>query len=265
MSYRTIIAISLLLLGLALIANPYYLWPHHGDEQYELRVGVTAGGTEENSVPIETLPSETATAVETAIEAYETDTAPPVYEGRDAIPTTGLKYDSGRPAVTVNDTDYVVLINKQDRSPPLLSESPFIRAAMGFAGSVAMTLGAVAAVTGSVRLTTRRAWIVVPVLGLVLGSTIAYDGGVDGVAITGTRASPVDVLVGTRLGTALGVLLWLLPAIGLVIGVAFRRRRWRDGSTAIGEPLCVLAFVVVTWLFTVPGILLGVLVADENR
>lgn len=136
---------------------------------------------------------------------------------------------------------------------------------MGFTASVALTLGAATAATGNVRLTIRRAWAIVPLLGVIVGATIVYDGGVDGVVLTGTRAVLVDVIVGERIRTALGAVLWLLPAIGLVIGVAFRRRRWRDGTRAIGEPLCVLAFVVVTWLFTVPGILLGILLAEEKQ
>lgn len=106
-----------------MIANPYYLWPHHGDETYELSAGLSIGGTDD-AVPIETLPSETATAVREAIGAYETDAEPPVYENRGEIPTDGLGYEWGRAVVTVNGTDYVVTISERDRSPPV---SPRVR------------------------------------------------------------------------------------------------------------------------------------------
>ncbi|WP_224214637.1 hypothetical protein [Natrinema longum] len=247
-----------------MIANPYYFWPHHGDEAYELEVGEPIGGADD-AVPIESLPSETARAIDEALEAYESDAEPPVYESRADVPTDGIPSESGRPAVRADGTDYVLMISEVDRSPPLLPESPLVRAVMGSVGAVAITLGAVTAVTGSSRLTTRRAWAIVTALGVVLGATIAYDGGVHGVAITGPGTGPLDAIVGTQGRTALGVLAWFLPAIGLVIGVAFRRRRWRDGSRHVGEPLCVLAFVVVTWLFTVPGILLGILIGEEAQ
>ncbi|WP_049915897.1 hypothetical protein [Natrialba taiwanensis] len=271
-------ATLLIVLGIGLLVNPFYLWPHHPDA-YELRAGeVDTVSEPTTAVPIESLPRETTVAVETAIETTEAaDDLPdgwfredqggghdwPRYESREAVPTTGL-FEHVSEVVMVDDTAYRLSVVAMDRSPPVLPER--FRVPVGFAGALALTLGAMMARHGTPQLTPRNAWAVVGVWTAVLFGTAAYDGSFSGVALTTVREIP---LVGTELpstvGAIIGTAIWILPAIGLVLGVCTRRERWRSGVAGVGELCSVLAFVTVTWPFTLSGAALGFLIGRDRE
>lgn len=260
---RTVVTACVVVLGIGLLMNPYYLWPHHGVDAYELGVGQPLSETD-SPTPIEDLPPETAAAVDEAVEAYEGDGERPMFEGQDAVPTDGLSWDDGRPTVAVDGTTYVVIVDGVDRSPPLLPAHPFVRVSMGFAGATALGLAAVAAVAGTARLTTRRAWTLVLTWGLVLCATILYDGGVEGIGLGDSGASmPFEPILGPSVVAAVGVFVLLLPAVGVVYGTALCERGWRDPQ---GRPRpAIVAAGLVGWPFMLPGMLLGIALADPER
>ncbi|ELZ00657.1 hypothetical protein [Natrialba asiatica] len=271
-------AVLLIVLGIGLLVNPFYLWPHHPDA-YELRAGEVDIVSEPTTVvPIDSLPTETAVAVKGAIETADAaDDLPdgwyhedqggghdwPRYGSRESVPTDGL-FEHTAEVVTADDTTYTLSIVKMDRSPPLLPES--YRVPVGFAGALALTLGAMMVRHGTPQLTPRNAWAVVGVWTAVLFGTAAYDGSFSGVALTTVREIP---LVGTELpstaGAITGTAVWILPAIGLVLGVCTRRERWRSGVGGVGELCSVLAFATVTWPFTLSGAALGFLIGQDRE
>ncbi|ADD05869.1 uncharacterized protein Nmag_2306 [Natrialba magadii ATCC 43099] len=277
MSTRTRVAL-LLLFGIGLLCNPFYLWPHHAGDAHELRASetpITADAA--TAVPVEDLPPETRTAVGSAVATLESaEDLPggwhhadqggghdwPRYESEAAVPMTGLS-ETGPPTATVEETEYLLTTVTVERSPPVLPEQ--FRIPVGFAGALALAFGGLLATRGTVQLTTRAAWAVVGVWSGVLLATAAYDGSFAGVSLTTVHEIPlVGIELSTVTGDLLGTAVWVLPAVGFVLGVGFRRERWRSGVGGTGELLSVLALLAVTWPFTLPGGVLGFLIGQDR-
>lgn len=250
----------LLIVGSLLILNPYYLWPHHGTDAREISA-VRDPSANGDATPVSELPPETAAFTERLIERTEQGRRGIVVPERESAPTDRLVETNRRPEVSYNGTSYWIDYEGVDRSPPVLPEDWRLRVALGFLGSLAIALAVNAAARRKTRLSSRTAWGVPGVWTVVLLATIAYDDGGHGVGIETTV--PAWLGESTFVGASLvGIVVLALPAVGVVVGVAVREKRWRADDADFRTLALVTVFVAVTWLASLPGVLVGWLVGD---
>lgn len=246
-SNKFILASILLIVGFGFIFNPYYLWPHHGDNDFE----VTAHRTDEppdEAIPLSELPSATKDFVNRVITRSSNGESVRV-ESRESFPSQGLSWGDTQPIVSKDGQSYRLDIDRLERTPPVLPEHWLIRVGLGFGGSILLALGGLTGYHGRPRITPRSGWTVVIVWTTVIIGTVLYDGNPSGLGITDAFPMPGTALVGS--------IVLILPAIGVVAGAKVRSRDWEDPRTT--EPAMILAFgfIAVTFLISLPGAVIG--------
>jgi len=253
MSYRR--ATVLVLVGFALIVNPFYLWPHHGEDAFAVSTNEVRS-VSGDPINVSTLPSETETFVKSLIERTEVGGGEPaVFEERSDIPTDGLSETEPWPLVSHDGETYRIVTEQVERSPPFLPENWILRIGMGMTGSLLIALGGISASTGSTELTARSSWTCVGVWTTVLAGTVAYDGGTHGLGL-----SAGVVVFGIHV---IGMLALVLPMTGVVAGVIVRG--WEADITYGREQIFVIAFIATTFVLTLPGLLVGYLFGKPDQ
>lgn len=243
-----VLAALLVVLGAGLLFNPYYLWPHHGDEAF----AVSAHAVDEpqsEATPVSDLPPATADFVERVITRSASGETTAV-DSRDSFPSQGLLWADTQPVVSRDGQTYRLDIDHLERSPPVFPEHWLLRVGMGFVGALSLTLGVLTASRGRPRMTPRSSWLVVIIWTAVVVGTIAYDGDPAGLGATA-------VFPGFGQTPIVGVVALILPAVGVVAGATIRSRGRDDWTALEPEMVVTVGFVAVTFLVSLPGAIVG--------